>query len=126
MSVDIVAIVPALDHPTWVAWQAGQVTALTRAHRPGTWRFRQAEQAIYNALDQAFNAQLDQWHTWVWDHALGGLITVDRRTPDSYPYLGVVPVDALTLDAIAAAEHDLLSAALTDAGDRLQLAHAMT
>lgn len=126
MSVDIVAIVPTLDHPTWVAWQAGQITALARTHRPGTWQFRQAEQAIYTVLTRAFNDRLDQWHTWEWDHALGGLITVDRRTPDSHPHLGTVPVDALTLDAIATAEHDLLAAALGDAGDRLQLAHAMT
>lgn len=120
MGADIVAIVPELNDPTWIAWKDEQITALARIHRPGTPMFRQGEKNLYTALTSAFNSQLDQWHTWEWDHALGGEITLDRRAPIKHPYLGTVPAGANTKEALVRAEQDLLAAALADATARLR------
>jgi hypothetical protein len=113
MSADII-VVPDLHDPAWVAWQADQITAITHEHRAGTYRFKQREQLLYQALRRAFAGLLDTWHDWEWDDHFGGVITVDPYMPQGHPYLGVVPLDELTFTAVDEARQSLLRWALAD------------
>jgi hypothetical protein len=114
MSADI-TVLPGLDDPTWVTWQAQQVTAIARTHRVGTTRFKDQERSLYRAVKTGFTTVLDGQHSWEWDDVLGGVITVDRNAPDDHPYLGVLPLDQVTFDAITQTQRTLLRQALDEA-----------
>ena len=115
MSADVAAYLPTLDDPVWVSWQADQITRIARKNRAGTAGLRFREKQLYAALNQAFNARLDRWHTWEWIDSIGGVITVDSSAPHDHPHLGVVPLELLTFECVAAAEQSLLRQALSDA-----------
>jgi len=114
MSADII-ILPGLNDPTWVAWQAGQVAAIARDHRAGTARFRDRERLLYRALKTGFRTFLDGQHSWEWDDALGGVITVDRNAPHDHPYLGVLPLGDINPESITDTHRTLLRQALEEA-----------
>jgi len=115
MSADVVAYLPALDDPVWIQWQAEQITHIARQNRFGTAGFQSRERLLYAALGQAFTTRLDHWHAWEWNDSIGGIVTIDRHTPERHPYLGVVPLHDLRFEAIAAAQQSLLQGALADA-----------
>jgi len=114
MSADI-TVLPGLDDPTWVAWQAQQVTVIARTHRAGTARFRDQERSLYRAVKTGFTTVLDGQHTWDWDDALGGVITLDRNAPEDHPFLGVLPLGDITFESVAETQRDLLRQALEEA-----------
>lgn len=113
MSADTL-VLPDLGDATWLSWQADQITAIAREHGAGTYRFKEREQLLYRALRRSFTALLGAWHDWDWDDHFGGVITVDRYTPDDHPYLGVVPLHELTYTAVDQAHQELLRQALAD------------
>lgn len=115
MSVDVAAYLPTLDDPAWVQWQADQITDIARRTRTGTAGLRYRERLLCAAVHHAFNTRLDQWHEWEWFDGIGGVVTVDRTAPSGHPYLGAVPLEDLTPEAVADAKRELLHQALTAA-----------